>query len=249
MAADILNVGTAANDGTGDPLRDAMIKVNTAFKLLTGDERRMPISEYDYFRSDYQGGMNAAALAVGTLTGVAAEAMHPGIASFACSASANSGYRYLGGLTSNLIAGGEEAIFIFQPKNLTNVSGYFGYHDSQTNAEPTDGVYLRLTGTTLSGKCRSNTTESVTGTTYTVSVNTWYKMKLAVNAAATLVTFTLYSEAGAVLWTDTVATNIPTGAGRQCTPNILVVNSAAADAKDMLWIDYHNFYGTKTLVR
>jgi len=249
MASNILNVGAAANDGTGDPLRDAMIKVNLAFQKLVGDERRNVLTEYDYFRSDYQGGMNAAALATGTLGAVAAEAMHPGIAEFACSASANSGYRYLGGLTSNLIAGGEEAIFIIQPKNLTNVTGRFGYHDSQSATDAVDAVMLKIAGTTLSGVCRSNNSETATVSTYTLSLNVWYKMKLAVNDGATSVTFTLYSEAGAVLWTDTVAANIPTGAGRQCTPNILVYNSAATDAKAMLWIDYHNFYGTKTLVR
>ena len=34
MAQVTLNVGTNANDGTGDTLRDAMVKVNTNFTEL-----------------------------------------------------------------------------------------------------------------------------------------------------------------------------------------------------------------------
>ena len=37
MALDTINIGTAANDGTGDPLRTAFTKINTMFTELYGD--------------------------------------------------------------------------------------------------------------------------------------------------------------------------------------------------------------------
>ena len=37
MAIDTINIGTSANDGTGDPLRTAFTKINTMFTELYGD--------------------------------------------------------------------------------------------------------------------------------------------------------------------------------------------------------------------
>ena len=36
MAINPINVGNAANDGTGDDLREAFIKINQNFQLLDG---------------------------------------------------------------------------------------------------------------------------------------------------------------------------------------------------------------------
>ena len=36
MALDTINIGTSANDGTGDPLRTAFTKINTMFTELYG---------------------------------------------------------------------------------------------------------------------------------------------------------------------------------------------------------------------
>jgi hypothetical protein len=40
MTQQVINVGTVANDGTGDPLRTAFIKVNANFAEVYGIIRR-----------------------------------------------------------------------------------------------------------------------------------------------------------------------------------------------------------------
>ena len=37
MAREVIDVGVAANDGSGEPLRNAMIKVNNMFEELYSD--------------------------------------------------------------------------------------------------------------------------------------------------------------------------------------------------------------------
>ena len=38
MAKQVIGVGTTANDGTGDPIRDAFVKVNANFTDLYDDD-------------------------------------------------------------------------------------------------------------------------------------------------------------------------------------------------------------------
>ena len=45
MAKQVINVGTSANSGGGDPLRDALIKVNENFdELYTADQTLISLS-------------------------------------------------------------------------------------------------------------------------------------------------------------------------------------------------------------
>ena len=69
------------------------------------------------------------------------------------------------------------------------------------------------------------------------------------NAAGTLVTYTIYNEAGVQQWTDTVATNIPTGAGRDTSPCLIVAEGTTDAAADILRLDYVRWGTTRTLVR
>lgn len=52
MAQQIINVGAAPNDGTGDPLRDAMIKANDNFTELYGDFASLGTAAFE----DYEEG-------------------------------------------------------------------------------------------------------------------------------------------------------------------------------------------------
>ena len=49
MAKQTLNIGTTANDGTGDTLRDAMVKANANFTELYDEQNHTPIGGYHYF--------------------------------------------------------------------------------------------------------------------------------------------------------------------------------------------------------
>jgi hypothetical protein len=58
---------------------------------------------------------------------------------------------------------------------------------------------------------------------------------VAANAAS--VTFALYDDSGALLWTDTLSTNIPTASGRETGAGIIGTNSGTS-ATDLYHLDY-----------
>jgi len=145
------------------------------------------------------------------------EANHPGILRFySLGGTANSGHSLLTHYTPIIIAGREHSEFVFKtPASLSNVYGRFGFQNSKIVTLPTNGIYINMVGTTLTGKTRKVNAESTTGTSYALSVNTWYRAKISVNDDVDLVTFSLYEMVvgeQVVRWTNTLATNIPTGA-------------------------------------
>jgi len=200
--------------------------------------------------------LTGAAFGSGTTAPIAGTANHPGIISILDSTTANAGYRYATEMDAILIAGGETAEFVFQLKSggvRTTAICRFGYQDQFTNTVPVDGAWLNIvgdgTGATLSGKTRSNSSETTTGTTYTLAVDTWYRAKIEVNSGATSVAFTLFSEAGSQLWTNTCATNIPTGAGRGTGMGITSYETSVDAASTLVWLDWLKFSINRTLVR
>lgn len=191
----------------------------------------------------------ATAIGAGTLTQLVDEANHPGIARFASAAGANTGHTLtLGGLTSVLVGGGEMNEFIFRFPTNSGVVVRLGFFDSLTSAAVTDGVQLVLSSGTIKGACTNNTTQSLTVTDYAIANNTWYRGKIEINDLATLVTFIVYDSNGTVLWTDTLATNIPTATGRECTFGVSAYKTTITGA-NLLDLDFLSYYGTKELVR
>lgn len=89
-----------------------------------------------------------------------------------------------------------------------------GFLDAD-NAEPTDGVYFRYTHSVNSGNwvlvARSNGTETVSNTSTAVQTSSFVRLTVIVNPAGTLAEYFINGVS-----VGTIATNIPTGAGRQC---------------------------------
>jgi hypothetical protein len=191
------------------------------------------------------------AIASGTITSNTGEVDHPGICALRSAASGNTGYNAsirAGG--AYYITGGERFTVIFNCSALTNITSYFGIHDSTTAADFVDGAAIRIVGTTLDGRTSSNSTYSTTGTNYTVTTGVWYRAEITINSAATLVTYELYTcSDGVQVWTDTLNSNIPTGASRQTTVSIESFLTGSAAAADLTLIDYCRFYSTKKLTR
>ena len=135
---------------------------------------------------------------------------HPGVVSYSSSTSANSGSGV--GIDACLqISGGEKSTIIFKTATtLTGVTRRMGFSTSISEALPTDGCYGMIADGVLTGITANNNTRSTTATSFTLSANTWYRLKISINSNATLVTYTLYTDnSDTVLWTDTLATNIP----------------------------------------
>lgn len=184
----------------------------------------------------------AIAVAVGTFAHLADEAEHPGI--WRVSGGLNDGYNFgLGGVTSVLIGGGEVAEFVVRPKILSNSSQTFGFHDLVGSGNPTDQVAIRMGGTGIFGRCSNNGANSDTATTYTATVNTWYRLKTVVNAGATQVDFYVYNMSGTELWHDSVTTNIPTAAGRETGFGTIIYKTTTTvlDLCDLDWMAYYNY--------
>lgn len=182
------------------------------------------------------------AIASGYLSSGVVTANHPGSISFKSSTSANSGAA-IGDVNSALgilLRGGEAFQICFLPTSPTNSTAYFGFHDSVNQTAPVDGVWINVAALILSGICSSNGTATATGTTYVMTAGVWYRATITLNADATLATFCLYAAAGNLLWTDTVASNIPTGAGRFCGPTLVATNSGTT-AVFMVSVDWYRF--------
>jgi len=125
----------------------------------------------------------------------------------------------LGGSNATLLLGTGAAIFETRARFPTlsdDTEDYrfcAGFVDAQA-ADATDGVYFRYNDNVNAGEWEgvavSNGVESTLDTNTLVSANTWYKLRVVVNAAGTSAEF--FIDGSSV---GTIATNIPTGAGRE----------------------------------
>jgi hypothetical protein len=82
-----------------------------------------------------------------------------------------------------------------------------------------------------------------------MALNTWYTGIIEVNAAGTLVTFSLVNDAETVLWTDTVNANIPTAAGRETGFGVIAGETSVDAAADIIHLDYLRMEINRTLTR
>ncbi|MGV8150904.1 MAG: hypothetical protein ACP5NV_04200, partial [Candidatus Woesearchaeota archaeon] len=185
------------------------------------------------------------AIASGTTALVAAEnAEHPGMASMSTSTTASSGYSYqITGATTYLLGVNYTTRAVFKPLTKTGNVTYirFGFQDSFTSTIPTDGVFFNITQNssttfTVRGHSRDNNAQANTATNYMMYNNTWYAAKIYVNNS-TLATFEIYNATN-LLWSDTVTSNIPTGAGRQTSNGFIAYTIGGTTAQLVSYIDY-----------
>jgi hypothetical protein len=201
-------------------------------------------------------GLAGSAIGSGTTAVFATTAAHPGATTISDSTTAGGGYKYGCTATGNmLIAGGETFEFIFQTNgNRNTVNTRVGWADTATGtALPVDGVYFNLTNVAgaanWTGNTASNSNRAQTSTKYAGTAGTWYRGVISINAAANLVTYTIYNETGFSQWTDTLATNIPTGAGRDTSPCIIATEGSTDAAAVLLRPDYASWSIVRALTR
>lgn len=180
----------------------------------------------------------------GTTALINGEAGAPGIFQIGTStASTNSRFMHRG--NTHLLAGGGRIVCEWRiriPTLSVIASEAFtlriGLHDS-TSAAPTDGLWFEYIDNVNSGqwqvKAASNSTATTTNTTSAPAANTWYRLKIDINAAGTSAEF--YVDGVSV---GTVASNIPTGSGRVFGPNAGITKSVGTTARtldlDFFWI-------------
>lgn len=225
-----------------------------AYKLPSLDDVRIT----PYYSCDFLVATNIAAMDPFVGTAISSgtsnqpnisSANHPGIIRLLSSTNANSGFALVSNLAQLQIAGGEVVDVIFQLESLANNTTRLGFVDTAAVTDCTDGAYIEIDGSGVAtGKTAQGGTRSSTGTTHTLSAGTWYRARVEVNADATLVTFTIYSDAGAVLWTNTLATNIPVTAGQLTGVGFVITNSQTS-AITLAHVDFIGFGIKRPLVR
>jgi hypothetical protein len=146
---------------------------------------------------------------------------------------------------SAMSMGGGEAFRVrFNPNtNVATTTIRMGFGDTTTVASPVDGCYGSSVNLVLTGYC-SNAGNTATATTYTMSANTWYTLVGKMNSANTVFTFYLYNDAGTLLWSDTVSSNIPSGAGNDFGAELIATQSTSSSGAILVtwdsfevWID------------
>jgi len=183
---------------------------------------------------------NSTLISSGTLaTGSAAntDKNHPGVWVVTSSTTANSGASFYTDLSHLLLAGGEQFEAIIRPSVYTNATHRIGFQDSGAASTPSDGAWIEMTSTAAVLKTSSNSTVTTSATIATLSTATWYRFLISVNADATSVTGSIFSDAGALLGSQTNSTNIPTASGRS-TGHGVVSTFSTTTATELLWIDW-----------
>jgi hypothetical protein len=106
------------------------------------------------------------------------------------------------------------------------------------SAESVDGVFFRYTHSVNGGKwqavCRSNNVETAEDTgIIVIAASQTYKLEVDVNATGTSAAFRINGTL-----TNTITTNIPTGAGRETGFGHMVLRSVGTAAVNASDLDY-----------
>jgi len=231
---------TALNRGIGD-INATLASITNQVAALNTQTLTTDFLDNTYF-------IISAAINGGAMGTAISEVKHPGVFQIASSASANSGARAITHSNSIRLSGGEKTTIIFKtPANLTGVTAVMGFCDTLDAIAWADCACIKINGTTLTGETESNNAGSTTGTSYTVAVDTWYRVVIEVNADATSVSFKLYADdSDTLLWSNTLTTNIPTAAGRELHYVITAIMASPTGTTVLLLIDYLNIQFTNS---
>ncbi len=191
------------------------------------------------------GSLSGVAVSSGTLNGPSGVSLvnRPGLVRLRSSTTANSGYNIGSSVNNYLIRGGERFLTgLITPPVLTTITTRLGFHDTISNTDAVDGIYFETNPLNNNVFCKtsSNSVRTTGSGLFTLTASTFYWFSIAVNDTATSVVFKIFSEAGALLFTDTITTNIPIVSGRESGINITSTSSGVV-AIDLMHIDFIGF--------
>lgn len=148
---------------------------------------------------------------------------NPGVVRLTSSTTANSGASWRTSSVPLRLKGQEVCNFIINPLTFSNTTFRAGIHNTTNSVEPTVGVYFEYSNSgVLTLKTSNNNTPVSTSTITTLSINTWYKLRLIVNLNATIILAEVFDNVGVLIASVTQTTNIPSiihnlNAGFICT--------------------------------
>ena len=250
MAKQVIGIGAAPDDGTGDPLRTAMTKTNDNFTELY--DAAPILGVFDWWSDNLFGSSNLAAadafigavVSGGNNSGILPTAAMDGCFDFGVflrsGTTANGGYRYA---TSQAIGGRfsqktKKFKCVFTPlTSLTARTYRIGYHDSVTFADAVDGAYFEIIDGTCSGKTANNSVRTTNATTVNLTVGVRYTFEIDVNAAGTSARFRVFENDNETPVMDVSNTdNIPTTTARTFGAGFIGTDSSVtASDLGVLW--------------
>lgn len=188
------------------------------------------------------GASNTTAIPAASLDGVWAHGVF-----IRCGTTANSGYRY----SSTSLVGD---YFSTTPKKFravwkpltahTNWTVRFGFQDTQTSADATDGAYFEIVNGVAVAKTASNSVRTTSGTTLSLTLSKAYVFEIDITS--TSASFVIEDgTTGAVVYSQTITTNIPNTNARVFGVTFVATNSGTTAADG--GILYQMGYGTKNM--
>lgn len=149
--------------------------------------------------------------------------------------------------STHLVKGGDtfEAIIKYVGSFTVSMNSVIGFGDPPVAAgapTPVNGAYFFINSNTAVGTTKIGAAISTTGSSYTILINTWYRYKVEVNAAANRVDFYIYDMNNVLLWNDFLTTNIPVAAGQgtDIQVNFKKPDAAAGGGPYLDWIAFYN---------
>ncbi|MDE3250255.1 MAG: hypothetical protein KGO82_16460, partial [Bacteroidota bacterium] len=160
-----------------------------------------------------------------------------GVLRLTSSTTANGGYKWQTDVTTYRIHAGDVFECAIAPVNFSTTTFRAGFLDATTSADAVDGVYFEYnTSGALLLKTSNNSTRTTSSTITTLSLNTWYKLRITINSDATIVYCDVFDASGAFIAGTSINTNIPTTAGRECGIGVIATESTTT-ATAMVDID------------
>jgi len=253
---DKVSVGGSGGSGSdtnwnGNPIASGTITNLTTSKINSLDYYNIENGDafsdgdsYGNFISIFYPNWYGFAIAGGSPGTQAGTTNNPSTLPITSSASANSGYAYLTGTTSEDIGGGGKEFLAIAAIAATNsVVARFGFQDSATDTESTDAAYVRLANGYVQGVLRNNSSETTTSTSNRIapSSTTFYRIKTRVNTDQASVTFFLLSATSPGVfttnWTASVTNTLPTGSSRLTGNGALAYHTAGSAGTTLIVLD------------
>lgn len=187
-----------------------------------------------WFGSGVNSGSTGTDINAGRLLG------HPGCNTVNASSTAGSGYRLTTPPTGLNLAGGETCLLVLQTQNTPAGNTrkiMFGFTTTQSASDGTDEVIILIDSTGVYGRCANNGASTTSSNIYSIANDVFYRFKISVAADGNSVQFSVYSDAGVLLGTETVGTNVPANGSRRVSHG-LIITSTGTTAGTVAVVDF-----------
>lgn len=209
---------------------------------MTFQQSRWRFSDFDNSAASGNPPFTVAAISSGTFTTApaTADARTQGTLLLRSSATANSGVRIV---TTQPVISATGAAFrgiAYLSASQATRTLRLGFHDATTSADAVDGAYFEVANLTVVAKTASNSTRTTAGTNFVLTANTFYVFDIEYLTDTSVRFRVSVLSTGALVYDQTISTNVPTTITRAFFPSLVVTNSGTT-AIDLMLIDYMGF--------